>query len=165
MSQQIRKEVLRVFKKLHRTRECVFKGDVKTLAAARTEINTKFRNNNNVSDENEIKKLIKLAEDVDKELRTNVVQAVEKEAGLYQVKIREEVPRLENVPFNPDAIIEKPRRGASKCGGGTATTEVKIRQDIPRLEDVPFNPDAMIQKPRGGGHKCGGGPQCWKNLK
>ncbi|XP_055856325.1 complex III assembly factor LYRM7 [Episyrphus balteatus] len=119
MSQQIRREVLKAFKKLHRTREYVFKGDQHALTAARAEINTNFRKNQTVTDEIEIKKLVKLADDVDKELRTNVVQAVEKESGVYEVSIREEVPRLENVPFNPDAIIiEKPRRGPSKCGGG-----------------------------------------------
>ncbi|XP_055905516.1 complex III assembly factor LYRM7 [Eupeodes corollae] len=117
MSQQIKREVLKAFKNLHRTRESVFKGDHKALVAARAEINLNFRKNLSVTDEVEIKKLVKLAEDVNKELRTNVVQAVEKESGIFEVNIREEVPRLENVPFNPDAVIEKPRRGASKCGG------------------------------------------------
>nr|XP_014100319.1 complex III assembly factor LYRM7 [Bactrocera oleae]XP_036218547.1 complex III assembly factor LYRM7 [Bactrocera oleae] len=121
---QLRREALRAFKKLHRTRQFVFQGDELTLKAGRKEINDQFRKNQNEKNEEEIKKMIQLAHDVDNELRTSVIQAVQEKEGVYKLRITEETTRLDNVVFNPDAIIEKPtsrnRKGNSMggcCGG------------------------------------------------
>ncbi|XP_058029291.1 complex III assembly factor LYRM7 isoform X2 [Ahaetulla prasina] len=40
-------EVLKIFKGLHRTRQNVFKGDTRSLDAARLKINEEFKNNKN----------------------------------------------------------------------------------------------------------------------
>ncbi|XP_039495602.1 complex III assembly factor LYRM7 [Drosophila santomea] len=121
----LRRQVLSAFKKLHRTRQYVFQGDANALVAGRLKINESFLQNRNESSEDEIQKMIKLAQDVDLELRTNVIQAQKKEEGVYELRITPETTRLDNVVFNPDAIIEKPRRqrGAKNtegCCGGAA---------------------------------------------
>uniref|UniRef100_W8C6A6 Complex III assembly factor LYRM7 n=1 Tax=Ceratitis capitata TaxID=7213 RepID=W8C6A6_CERCA len=127
---QLRREALRVFKKLHRTRQFVFQGDERTLEAGRREINEHFRKNRNEKNEDEIKKMIALAKDVDKELRTSVIQAVQEKEGVYQLRITEETTRLDNVVFNPDAIIEglkpsgrKERTSGGCCGGQMSSKE------------------------------------------
>ncbi|KAH8278373.1 hypothetical protein KR018_001351, partial [Drosophila ironensis] len=118
-------QVLSAFKKLHRTREYVFKGDAQALAAGRLKINESFLQNRSESNEEEIQKMIKLAQDVAHELRTNVIQAKKREDDVYELRITPETTRLDNVVFNPDAIIEKPRRkrgaqSAEGCCGGAA---------------------------------------------
>ncbi|XP_011188623.1 complex III assembly factor LYRM7 [Zeugodacus cucurbitae] len=130
---QLRREALRAFKKLHRTRQFVFQGDELTLNAGRKEINEQFRKNQNERNEDEIRKMIKLANDVDKELRTSVIQAVQEKEGVYTLRITEETTRLDNVVFNPDAIIERPtsrnRKGnptSGCCGGQNASTTESI---------------------------------------
>ncbi|XP_043656718.1 complex III assembly factor LYRM7 [Drosophila teissieri] len=121
----LRRQVLSAFKKLHRTRQYVFQGDANALVAGRLKINESFLQNRNESSEDEIQKMIKLAQDVDLELRTNVIQAQKKEEGVYELRITPETTRLDNVVFNPDAIIEKPRRqrgvkNTEGCCGGAA---------------------------------------------
>ncbi|KAH8294312.1 hypothetical protein KR054_010739 [Drosophila jambulina] len=118
-------QVLSAFKKLHRTRQYVFEGDVQALTAGRAKINESFLQNRNETNEDEIQKMIKLAQDVDHELRTNVIQAKKKEEGVYELRITPETTRLDNVVFNPDAVIEKPRRRRGEkntegCCGGAA---------------------------------------------
>lgn len=61
----------------------MFQGDVKAVSGARILINENFHKNKDVQDEDEIKKLLKMASDVEIELKTNVIQAVEKEPGVY----------------------------------------------------------------------------------
>ncbi|XP_067631764.1 complex III assembly factor LYRM7 [Eurosta solidaginis] len=116
----LRREVLKVFKTLHRTRQIVFQGDRQTLEAGRKEINNNFRKNRNERNEDEIKKLIQLAQDVNKELRTNVIQAVQEKEGIYRLRLTEETTRLDNVPFNSNAIFEHatPRHYKGKATGG-----------------------------------------------
>ncbi|XP_020814621.1 complex III assembly factor LYRM7 [Drosophila serrata] len=121
----LRRQVLSAFKRLHRTRQYVFEGDVQALTAGRAKINESFLQNRNETNEDEIQKMIKLAQDVDHELRTNVIQAKKKEEGVYELRITPETTRLDNVVFNPDAVIEKPRRGRGEkntegCCGGAA---------------------------------------------
>uniref|UniRef100_A0A1B0CCI4 Complex III assembly factor LYRM7 n=1 Tax=Lutzomyia longipalpis TaxID=7200 RepID=A0A1B0CCI4_LUTLO len=67
--------VLQIFKKLHRTSHGVFRNDSHALSAVRMKINEEFRKNSGCKDAEEIQKLIKLAEEVETELRTSVVQA------------------------------------------------------------------------------------------
>ncbi|XP_017085519.1 complex III assembly factor LYRM7 [Drosophila eugracilis] len=121
----LRRQVLSAFKKLHRTRQYVFQGDINALVAGRIKINESFLQNRNETSEDEIQKMIKLAQDVDLELRTNVIQAEKKEDGVYELRITPETTRLDNVVFNPDAVIEKPRRrrgdkNTDGCCGGAA---------------------------------------------
>lgn len=110
----LRREVLKQFKSLHRTRQYIFQDDTNALDLVRTQINQYFRKNKQITDEAEIKNLIKLAQDVENELKTNVIQAVQKEPGVFRVRVTEHTPMLENVVFNENAIILPPR--GQKCG-------------------------------------------------
>ncbi|KAI8118224.1 hypothetical protein FF38_08545 [Lucilia cuprina] len=113
---QIRREVINAFKKLHRTRQFIFAGDDRALEAGRKEINDRFKKNMTETNVDNVKKMLQLALDVDKELRTNVIQAKQKEEGVYELRITPETTRLENFPFNPD--IEIPPRRKAKSGSG-----------------------------------------------
>ncbi|XP_037947340.1 complex III assembly factor LYRM7-like [Teleopsis dalmanni] len=114
------KRVLQIFKKLHRTRQVVFRNDERTLDAARKQINEAFFKSKNETDDAEINKMIKLAEAVEKELRTNVIQAVQKEDNVFTVEITKDTTKLDNFPFNPDAVLERPKRSR---GSGCGSTE------------------------------------------
>ncbi|XP_033241598.1 complex III assembly factor LYRM7 [Drosophila pseudoobscura] len=121
----LRRQALSAFKKLHRTRQYVFDGDVRALEEARQKINDEFRQNRVVTDQDDIQNKIKLAEECAQELRANVIQAHKREDGVYELRITPETTRMDNVVFNPDAIIESPRkrRGAKPaegCCGGAA---------------------------------------------
>ncbi|XP_059614800.1 complex III assembly factor LYRM7 [Phlebotomus argentipes] len=70
-----RSAVLQVFKKLHRASHTVFRNDTSALNAARMKINEEFRKNRECSDSSKIQEMLKLAEEVEVELRTGVVQA------------------------------------------------------------------------------------------
>ncbi|XP_065366936.1 complex III assembly factor LYRM7 [Calliphora vicina] len=128
---QIRREVINAFKKLHRTRQNIFAGDDRALEAGRKEINERFKKNMTETNVDNVKKMLQLALDVDKELRTNVIQAKKKDEGVYELRITPETTRLENFPFNPDIEIPKRRKGKSSaanesgCCGGAAPVEKK----------------------------------------
>lgn len=116
--------MLSAFKKLHRTRQYVFEGDANALIQGRQKINESFQQNRNESNPEEIQKMIKLALDVDHELRTNIIQAHRKKDDIYELRITPGITRLDNVVFNPDAVIEPPRRRKGEkstgCCGGAA---------------------------------------------
>lgn len=73
--------MLNLFKKLHRAREYAFRGDVNTLAAARQRINDDFKAKKHVTDETSIAELIKCGEEIEKALRTEVIQTRETDNG------------------------------------------------------------------------------------
>ncbi|KAH8358408.1 hypothetical protein KR093_000047, partial [Drosophila rubida] len=126
-------QVLSVFKKLHRTRQYVFQGDARALVEGRQKINETFRQNRNESNAEEVQKMIKLAVDVDHELRTNIIQAHRRDDNVYELRITPETTRLDNVVFNPDAVIEPPRRRkgdkASNCCGGAAMAALEAESN------------------------------------
>lgn len=53
------------------------------MLAARNKINEEFKKNKHVQNEGSIDELVKMAIDVENELKANVIQAKEKEPGLY----------------------------------------------------------------------------------
>lgn len=67
-------QLLSIFKKLHRVRQRAFKNDNHGLSVCRERINEGFRKNKNVSDEAEIYKLFKTAEEVETVMKTQLVQ-------------------------------------------------------------------------------------------
>ncbi|XP_030910287.1 complex III assembly factor LYRM7 isoform X1 [Melopsittacus undulatus] len=71
-----RRQVLQLFKSLHRTRQEVFKNDARALEAARQKINEEFKNHQDETSEEKINELLKIASDVEVILRTSVIQAV-----------------------------------------------------------------------------------------
>ncbi|XP_071564872.1 F-box only protein 27 isoform X2 [Temnothorax nylanderi] len=73
--------VLRVFKKLHRTRLKTFEGDEYALQVVRDKINNEYRKYKNVTNQAAIEELNKFAQEVEYEVRTTVIQAVETAPG------------------------------------------------------------------------------------
>lgn len=53
------------------------------MVAARNQINDEFKKNKHVQNEGSIDELVKMASEVEKELRENVIQAREKEPLVY----------------------------------------------------------------------------------
>lgn len=99
MSQNLRNEVLRAFKALHRTRKSIFKEDQRTLEAARKKINEEFKKNKYVTDEGCIKDLVRLAKDVENELRCTVIQAVRVAPDKYRLRITVDTGKYEDAPY------------------------------------------------------------------
>ncbi|KAG6459608.1 hypothetical protein O3G_MSEX011482 [Manduca sexta] len=93
----------------------VFVGDERALTAARIKINEAYRKNKNVENEDAIKEMIKFGEDVERELRTQVIQARQVKPGVYEAKITEDTLKLENVPFNDNAVLEDGTRAPQPC--------------------------------------------------
>ncbi|XP_015677937.1 complex III assembly factor LYRM7 isoform X1 [Protobothrops mucrosquamatus] len=90
--------VLKVFKVLHKTRQNVFKGDTRSLDAARLKINEEFKNNKNETSPEKIAEFIKLASDVEVILRTCVLQGVYVDADKIRLLPRKDVLR-DNAPY------------------------------------------------------------------
>uniref|UniRef100_A0A1B6FGY2 Complex III assembly factor LYRM7 n=1 Tax=Cuerna arida TaxID=1464854 RepID=A0A1B6FGY2_9HEMI len=99
MSSEFRRDALKIFKCLHRTRRSVFEGDTFALDATRDKLNEEFRKNKHLKNEGVIKKMLKFAEEVDLLLRTTVVQAKLVEPGKYQAKITEDTVKMNNNSF------------------------------------------------------------------
>lgn len=91
MGDSLRREVLQVFKKLHRTRLSTFKGDKYALEVLRNKINDEYRKYKHITNPDAIKELNKFAEEVEHDVRTTIIQAVEKEPGRYELNIRPDV--------------------------------------------------------------------------
>ncbi|KAJ6641104.1 Complex III assembly factor LYRM7 [Pseudolycoriella hygida] len=111
----VRQRVLSAFKSLHRVASQTFGGDERTLLAARIKINEEFKKNKHIQNEGSVDELVKLAEEVEQELKSNVIQAKEKEPGVYEAKITKDTTKLNNVMFDENAVIEKPRPGTKRC--------------------------------------------------
>ncbi|XP_008559109.1 complex III assembly factor LYRM7 [Microplitis demolitor] len=108
MSNELRREVLRTFKKLHRARLNVFKGDLYALSFTRNKINDEYKKCKNVTDESAINELNKFANEVEHEVRTTIIQAVETEPGTFELNVRKE-HLIDNVPA-PGTPLPKPER-------------------------------------------------------
>lgn len=61
----------------------MFNEDIDALIFARGQINEDFKKYKHIKDPEKIKELVKYAEDCEHELRTSVVQLVEKSENLY----------------------------------------------------------------------------------
>lgn len=81
------KGILHQFKTLHRTRLNTFKGDENALKVIRAKINEEYRKYKDVTNQGAIKELNKFAQEVEHELRLSVIQAIEKEPGVYKLRI------------------------------------------------------------------------------
>ncbi|CAD0197491.1 unnamed protein product [Chrysodeixis includens] len=102
----LRSQVLQTFKRLHRTRMKVFAGDERALTAGRLRINEEFLKNKHVTNEDAIKTMIKLGEDVVTELRTQVIQAREVKPGVFEARITDDTVKFDNIPFDDNAVLE-----------------------------------------------------------
>ncbi|XP_059554261.1 complex III assembly factor LYRM7 isoform X1 [Myotis daubentonii] len=91
-------QVLQLFKRLHRTRQQVFKNDTRALEAARIKINEEFKSNKNEASSKKIEELIKIGSDVELLLRTSVVQGIHTDHNTLKLVPRKDL-LLENVPY------------------------------------------------------------------
>ncbi|GJQ68973.1 hypothetical protein Trydic_g6158 [Trypoxylus dichotomus] len=99
MSSELRQQVLKCFKSLHRARQRVFQGDQFALEKSRERINEEFKKHMHITNVEEIRSLMDHSKAVEKEVLTSVVQAREVAPGRYELHLRPEVERLKNVPF------------------------------------------------------------------
>ncbi|XP_014272275.1 complex III assembly factor LYRM7 [Halyomorpha halys] len=111
MANPLRSEVLKAFKNLHRARLTVFRGDERILNDSREKINKEFKKNKAITDASSLHDMISYANAVAHELITTVVQAEEKTSGVFELHIRPETTKLDNMPFDPNVEIPKRRRG------------------------------------------------------
>ncbi|XP_018047254.1 PREDICTED: complex III assembly factor LYRM7 isoform X1 [Atta colombica] len=94
MGESLRREILRVFKKLHRTRLKTFEGDEYALQVVRDQINKEYRKYKNVTNQAVIEELNKFAQEVEYEIRTTVIQAIET------------APRRVALRLTPDVLVD-----------------------------------------------------------
>ncbi|XP_034943158.1 complex III assembly factor LYRM7 [Chelonus insularis] len=113
MNGRLRGEVLRTFKKLHKTRKIIFQGDERALSFVRNKINDEFKKNKHVTDEKSIEELNKLALEVDHELKTTVIQAIEKKPGTYELNIRKD-HLIDNTTLPLTSFSKSNRKCSSK---------------------------------------------------
>ncbi|CAH2105451.1 unnamed protein product [Euphydryas editha] len=93
----------------------VFEGDERALTAARLKINEEYHKNKHVKDEEAIKAMVKFGEDVERELRTQVIQAREVKPGVFEAKITKDTIKLNNIPYNDNAIPTDGISGGQTC--------------------------------------------------
>ena len=113
-----RKEALSLYKRLLKTVNVVFEGDVAALAKGRAKLKADFAANAGVKSESSVKELIAHGLACDKILREHVVQAkLNEESGNYKVKIREETYKFDNSVFRADVSPDqyKKQRRKKKC--------------------------------------------------
>ncbi|CAH8449637.1 unnamed protein product [Schistosoma turkestanicum] len=98
MIEMQRSRALTIFKKLHRTCQNVFKGDVEALQTTREKINSEFRANRNETDAEKINELLKTAEDCEMLIRTTVIQMelVDVEKNVYKLNLRKDLAYQDN---------------------------------------------------------------------
>ncbi|KAG8242221.1 hypothetical protein J6590_070560 [Homalodisca vitripennis] len=99
MSSEFRRDALKIFKCLHRTRRSVFEGDTFALDATRDKLNAEFKKNKDLRNEGVVRKMLKFAQEVNLLLRTTVVQAKQVEPGKYRAKITEDTVKVDNNSF------------------------------------------------------------------
>ncbi|XP_014485608.1 PREDICTED: complex III assembly factor LYRM7 [Dinoponera quadriceps] len=98
MSDSLRREVLRVFKQLHRTRLKTFKDDEYALQVVRNKINEEYRKYKNVINTAAIEELNRFAQEVERGVRTTIIQAVETTPGRVELRLTPDV-LVDNVPY------------------------------------------------------------------
>ncbi|KAG5322132.1 LYRM7 factor, partial [Acromyrmex heyeri] len=91
-------QILRVFKKLHRTRLKTFEDDEYALQVVRDQINKEYKKHKNITNQAVIKELNKFAQEVECEIRTTVIQAVETAPGRVALRLTPDV-LVDNVPY------------------------------------------------------------------
>lgn len=106
MSTHLRLKVLQSFKQLHKARKSVFKDDTYALKESREKINEEYKKHKGLSDTVAIEDLVNKALEVEKVLKTCVIQAREVEPGRWRAVITEETAKLDNMPFK-DCEIRK----------------------------------------------------------
>ncbi|PBC25123.1 complex III assembly factor LYRM7 isoform X2 [Apis cerana] len=102
MGDNLRQKILQTFKKLHRTRMKTFQGDEHALQVLRNKINEEYKKYKNVTNTAAIEELNKFAEEVEHEVRTTIVQAVETKPGHFELRITPDTTLVDNVPYKDE---------------------------------------------------------------
>ncbi|XP_076173183.1 complex III assembly factor LYRM7 [Ptiloglossa arizonensis] len=105
MGDNLRRQVLHTFKKLHRTRMNTFQDDEHTLKVVRDKINEEYKKYKNITNTTIIEELNKFAQEVEHEVRTTIIQAVKTESGNFELRIRPEV-LTENLPTQDPQVTQ-----------------------------------------------------------
>ncbi|XP_011699444.1 PREDICTED: complex III assembly factor LYRM7 isoform X4 [Wasmannia auropunctata] len=106
MGDSLRREVLQVFKKLHRTR-------LKTFEVVRDKINKEYRKYKNVTNQAAIEELNKFAQEVEHEVRTTVIQAIETAPGRVALRLTPDV-LVDNVPYKDQKDNKKDNKSGQE---------------------------------------------------
>ncbi|XP_062465798.1 complex III assembly factor LYRM7 isoform X2 [Pezoporus occidentalis] len=138
-----RRQVLKLFKSLHRTRQEVFKNDTRALEAARQKINEEFKNHQDETSEEKINELLKIASDVEVILRTSVIQAVHTDSN--RIESREGGSRkLVSLTSISGKVLKKYLEAASKCSKNRMGMGSRIAR-IYKGEIFSDQPDTLLQ--------------------
>lgn len=82
-------KVLNLYKRLYITRNQLFQDDQPTLAKTLERLRNDFRVNKNETDVKKIEELIKTGKEVDRLLRTNILQTVKTEKeNVFRLKVK-----------------------------------------------------------------------------
>ncbi|WAQ97995.1 LYRM7-like protein [Mya arenaria] len=109
-----RSRVLSVFKQLHRTRKIVFEDDHRALAVIREKINEEFKKRKDIDNEQEVTQLITSAHDIEKELRTRLMQAqLDPQTGNFRLNITKDT-EMKDRPEPGTPVAPRTRRNR-KC--------------------------------------------------
>ncbi|XP_003397697.1 complex III assembly factor LYRM7 isoform X1 [Bombus affinis] len=114
MGDNLRLKVLRTFKKLHRTRMATFQGDDHALQVTRNKLNEEYKKYKNVTNPAAIEELNKFAEEVEYELRTTVIQAVETKPGTFELRL------------TPDKLIDSVPYKDEECNSSNKDVDLSI---------------------------------------
>ncbi|XP_043791800.1 complex III assembly factor LYRM7-like [Apis laboriosa] len=122
MRDNLRQKVLQTFKKLHRTRMKTFQSDEHALQVLRNKINEEYKKYKNVTNTAAIEELNKFAEEVEHEVRTTIVQAVETKPGHFELRITPDITLVDNVPYK-----DEPCNTNNKDNLDTSTSKNKTK--------------------------------------
>lgn len=85
-----RSKVITLYKRLLKTRNQVFQGDTQTLNNSLTRLRNDFRANKEETDEKKIAQLIKTGKEVDRILRTQVLQTIKTEKeNVFKLNVKD----------------------------------------------------------------------------
>ncbi|XP_029162338.1 complex III assembly factor LYRM7 isoform X2 [Nylanderia fulva] len=124
MGDSLRREVLRVFKQLHRTRLKTFANDDHALQIVREQINNEYRKYKNVTNQATIKELNKFAQEVEHEVRTTVIQVVETTPGRVALRLTPDV-LVDNVPYKEQKNNSSKKEKTQSCEKCTTSKNTK----------------------------------------
>ncbi|KAG9431362.1 complex III assembly factor LYRM7 isoform X4 [Apis mellifera carnica] len=99
-----------------------FQGDEHALQVLRNKINEEYKKYKNVTNTAAIKELNKFAEEVEHEVRTTIVQAVETKPGHFELRITPDTTLVDNVPYK-----DEPCNRSNKDNLDTSTSKDKTK--------------------------------------
>ena len=123
-------DIFKLYKKLHRTVQTVFKGDIRAQIVARDKIRLEFNANRNITDVKSINEMIKYGDDCEKVLRTQVIQAVAVpgKENVYKAPVSENF-LVDNAAFRTD-ISDAEYKAAIRAARKKKTTKSACDENL-----------------------------------